>query len=303
MPVIDLDLIILTYNEELNLEHCLQSVQGLVRNVFVVDSGSADQTVEIARRYQAQVVTHPFTNQAEQFNWALDHLPLQSAWVLRLDADERLSAEVSEEIARVVPQLPAEVTGLYLKRRMIFLGRWIRFGGYYPIWLLRIFRRGKARSEQKEMDEHLVLLEGRSRQLQHDFIHDDHKGLSDWTRKHEGYAARQARVLQRMRRESQDDGVRPRLFGNQTERKRWLKQNFYGRSPLFLRAFLYFGYRYFLRLGFLDGAQGLAFHFLQGCWYFFYVDAKIYEGQLSDSHRAASEQAMERAERLRGYGE
>lgn len=277
-----LDLIVLTYNEELNLDHCLESVRGLASHIFVVDSGSTDRTVEIARRHDAHVVTHEFTNQAQQFNWALANLPIRSEWVLRLDADEYLSDELREEIARLLPQLPDGISGLYIKRRMVFLGRWIRFGAYYPVWLLRLFRHGQARSEQTEMDEHIVLLGGVSRQLHHDFIHHDRKDLSDWLHKHESYAARQARVLLRLRKGGDKvDGVRPKLWGSQAERKRWLKGNFYSRTPLFARAFLYFLYRYFLRLGFLDGIEGLIFHFLHACWYLFYVDAKIYEGQLS----------------------
>lgn len=275
-----LDLIILTYNEEVNLAHCLQGVVGLVRNIFVVDSGSTDATVEIAREFSAHVVTHAFTNQAEQFNWALDNLPLESEWILRLDADEYLSPELRDELAATLPHLPAQVTGLYMKRRMIFLGRWIRHGGYYPTWLLRVFRRGKARSELTEMDEHIILLEGKSRRLTHDFSDHNRKGLSAWLLKHEAYASRQVRVLARGQCEQDTGGVVPRLFGNQAERKRWLRHRLYGRAPLFTRAMLYFVYRYFLRLGFLDGVPGLIFHFLHAGWYFFYIDAKVYESRL-----------------------
>lgn len=284
-----LDLVVLTYNEEANLEHCLESVAGLVKNVFVVDSGSTDATVEIARRHGAQVFTRAFTNQAEQFNWALDNLPLQSEWVLRLDADEYLSPELRDEIAGALPTLPAEVTGLYLKRRMIFLGRWIRHGGYYPTWLLRVFRSGKARSELAEMDEHIVLLEGASRRLRHNFSDHNRKGLSAWLLKHEAYASRQVRVLLRGQRERDTGGVAPKLFGSQAERKRWLRHKLYGRAPLFTRAALYFVYRYFLRLGFLDGLPGLIFHFLHAGWYFFYIDAKVYESRLCGGARAVAE--------------
>jgi glycosyltransferase involved in cell wall biosynthesis len=277
----DVDLIILTYNEEANLAHCLESVRGLARHVFVVDSGSTDRTVDIARRYGAEVFTHAFTNQAEQFNWALQNLPLESEWVLRLDADEYLSPELRDEIARTLPALPAEVTGLYLKRRMVFLDRWIRHGGYYPTWLLRLFRRGRAQSELAEMDEHIVLLEGESRRLAHDFTDHNRKGLSAWLIKHEAYASRQVRVLQRGQHERDTGGVAPKLFGSQTERKRWLRHRLYGRAPLFTRAVLYFVYRYFIRLGFLDGLPGLVFHFLHAGWYFFYIDAKVYESRLA----------------------
>jgi glycosyltransferase involved in cell wall biosynthesis len=278
---VSIDLVVLTYNEEANLGHCLESVRGLARRVFVVDSGSTDGTVELARAAGAQVVTHPFTNQAEQFNWALQSLPLESAWVLRLDADEYLSAELRDEIAATLPALPAEVTGLYLKRRMVFLDRWIRHGGYYPTWLLRLFRQGKAQSELAEMDEHIVLLEGEGRRLRHDFTDHNRKGLSAWLVKHEAYASRQVRVLQRGQREQDTGGVAPRFFGSQAERKRWLRHKLYGRAPLFTRAFLYFFYRYFMRLGFLDGLPGLVFHFLHAGWYFFYIDAKVYESRLA----------------------
>lgn len=274
----NVDLIVLTFNEELNLDYCLRSVQGLVQNIFIVDSGSTDRTVEIAHRYNAHVVTHEFVNQAQQFNWALDNLPIQSDWILRLDADEYLLPELKAEITAILPTFPPHVTGLYMKRRVHFKGRWIRHGAYYPTWLLRLFRRGKARSEQLEMDEHIVVLEGETRHLQHDFVDHNHKDLAFWLAKHEQFARREARSLMGKAQADEPNGMQGILNG-QPARKRWLKENIYARSPLFLRAFAYFLYRYFLRLGFLDGIEGLIFHFLQGCWYRFYVDAKIWEAR------------------------
>lgn len=273
--------ILLTHNEEANLPHALQSIAGAADAVFVIDSLSTDGTVAVAEQFGCKVVSRPFTNQAEQFNWALDHLPLQNEWILRLDADEYLLAETCAEIAQCISHAPDEVTGFYMKRRMIFLNQWIRHGGYYPIWLLRLFRRGCARSETTEMDEHLVLLRGASARLKNDFVDHNRKGLSAWTFKHEAYAARQARVIAGRIGASDPNGIQPRLVGNSVERKRWAKHNVYGRSPLFLRAFLYFVYRYVLRLGFLDGRVGLIFHFLHAGWYLFYVDATIYEQQLA----------------------
>jgi glycosyltransferase involved in cell wall biosynthesis len=273
----DVDVIVLTYNEELNLEHCLGSVQGLVRNIFIVDSGSTDRTLEVAKRFNAQVATHEFRTQAQQFNWALDHLPIESGWVLRLDADEYLLPELRDEIARVLPTLPPDITGLYMKRRMIYLGRWIRWGGHYPIWLLRLFRSGAARIEEVDLNEHFVLLRGKGARLEHDFVDQDRRGLTSWIIKHERYAFREGQVLSRLEHGYDPTWVRPRLFGNQVQRRRWLIRHVYGRAPLFLRAYLYFLYRYVLLLGFLDGREGLIFHFLQGCWYPFYTDAKLYE--------------------------
>lgn len=272
-----ISVLVLTYNEEANIQACLSSLVDWVTSIYIVDSGSSDLTLELARDFTDHIVVHEFVNQAQQFNWALDHLPLETEWILRLDADEIVLPELRDEIVRVLPGLPSTIAGLYLKRRVYFKGRWIKHGGYYPTWLLRLFRRGKARSEQLEMDEHIVLLEGESRRLRHDFVDFNRKDLAFWTIKHERFAAREAMVLMRQSEGNKIGEVEGAIWGNQPARRRWLKGTIYARSPLFLRAFVYFLYRYFLRLGFLDGPEGLVFHVLQGFWYRFYVDAKIWE--------------------------
>lgn len=277
-----LTLVVLTYNEEDNLPYCLESVEGLAEDLFVVDSGSEDGTVEVARDHGDEVVKHPFENQAQQFNWALDHLPIGTDWVLRLDADEYLLPELRREIRETLPSAPPEVTGFYMKRRVIFQGRWIRHGGYYPTWLLRLFRRGRGRSEMLEMDEHLVVTGGETRRLEHDFVDHNRKGLSFWLHKHEGFAEREARELLRRERGDTPDRATGRLDGDPPERTRWLKHHVYARLPPLLRAFLYFLYRYVFRFGFLDGKEGLVFHTLQAFWYRFYVDAKLMEMRSDD---------------------
>lgn len=273
----DLSLIVLTHNEELNLGHCLESVSGLAAEIFVVDSGSTDGTLDVARAYTRNIYVHDFQTQAQQFNWALETLPITSGWILRLDADEFLLPSLRDEIAQVIPQAPDDVSGYLMKRRVYFNGRWMRHGGYYPTWLLRLFRRGQAQSEPREMDEHIVLRRGRASKLRHDFVDCNRKGLAFWTEKHERFAAREARALIQQAEGQIQDELPGNLFGSQPARKRWLRTNCYTRSPLFARAFAYFGYRYFLRGGFLDGVDGLVFHFLQGCWYRFYIDAKVAE--------------------------
>lgn len=275
-------IIILTYNEELNLAHCLASVKALTDEIYVVDSGSSDQTVTIAKEFGAYVVFNSFINQAQQFNWALDNLPLKAEWILRLDADEQLLPELVTEISETLSAAPANVNGYFMNRRMIFLKRWIRYGGYYPIYILRLMRYGKAYCEPVEMDEQILLREGEAAYLKHDFIHDDHKGVRDWMLKHIGYAERQVRTLKKLQVEQGTDAISPNLFGNQTERKRWLKRYVFGRTPLVLRAIFFFFYRYFLRLGILDGVPGLIYHFLHGFWFPFYTDALIYEANLNN---------------------
>jgi glycosyltransferase involved in cell wall biosynthesis len=251
--------VILANNEEKNLGQCLRSVSGWAHEVVVVDSGSTDRTMDIAREYGARVLKHDFINQADQFNWALENAALSGDWVLRLDADEYPTEELKAEIDRTLPETPQDVTGFSLKRRNYFMGKWIRYGGYYPAWILRLFRRGVGRSDDREMDERIVLVSGRAERMQNDFIDDNHNGLSAWMEKHVRYASREAKAYLTSR--SGEPG----------------RRMFYYRFPPFIRALLYFVYRYIVRLGFLDGVRGLIFHFLQGLWYRFLVDVRIFE--------------------------
>ena len=276
MPLVDV--IILTHQEELNLPHALRSLAGLDCEVFVVDSGSTDRTVQIAEAFGARVLTHPFESQARQLNWALDTLPLTASWTLRLDADERLTGDLADEVGRMLSIAPADVAGYLIKRRVYFWGRWIRFGGYYPTWLLRLWRTGMARSEDSWMDEHMIVTGGSIGRLQHDFIDENHKGLTFWIDKHNRYSDREIMAIDA----SSEQGTRQHV-GDAVARRRFLKHAIYGRSPLFLRAIAYGFMRYFILLGFLDGRAGFVFHFLQGFWYRLVIDAKIYERRLDRS--------------------
>lgn len=271
-----LSVIILTKNEEANLLNCLNSMQKLNVEIFIVDSGSTDRTVEIAQKAGCQVFEYPFENHAKQLNWAIQNLPITTPWLMRLDADELLTPELAEELKLVLPQTSNDIAGYQVKRRVFFMNRWIRHGGYYPTWLLRIWRTGLGTCEQRWMDEHIVLSQGKVANLQHDIIDENKKGLSFWIDKHNRYADREVKDLLNMAVE-QDDLLLKKGQLSQASQRRWIKKNLYRRSPLFLRAFLYFLLRYTIGLGFLDGKEGLIFHFLQGFWYRFLVDAKIYE--------------------------
>lgn len=255
-----LEIIILARDEELNLPRCLESIKSLGAKVWVVLNNTDDRTPEIARAAGAEIVPHEdYVNQATQFNWALDNLPLKGEWVLRLDADEWLTPELVDEIKEKLDSVSSEVSGFYLKRRVYFMGCWIRYGGYYPTWILRLFRRGRARSEEREMDEHIMLSEGRAERLKNDFADENRKPLSAWIAKHRDYAAREARAA---------------LRGHISNTRKFKKSFYYSLPPL-VRPVLFFLYRYFLQLGFLDGIAGLKFHFLQGLWYRWLVDVNI----------------------------
>ena len=282
--------VIMVRNEQLNLAACLESLRSLDAEVFVIDSGSTDRSQEIAHEYGATILEHPFQSYAAQINWAFDHIPTKASWIFRLDADEFLTPDLQAELLEKLPTLGANVTGIILKRRYYFLGRWIRHGGMYPLWHIRLFRRGAGRCEERSMDEHIVVSEGETVKFNFDFVDNNLKGLGLWTEKHNSYSSLEVLDLVR-------GGSSPASHSNlsaQARRKRWGKETIYARSPRFLRAFLYWFVRYFVLLGFLDGREGLIFHFLQAFWYRFLVDAKLYEkerrwpgrGQGDDADRA-----------------
>src|SRR5689334_7587419 len=242
----NLCVIILTRDEEKNLPHALASLSGLGARVVVVDSGSVDATCKIAREAGCELVAHPFETHARQLNWAIGNVTASCDWVLRLDADERLTDELRTELLQKLPSLPEEVTGLMVKRRVYFWGRWIRHGGYYPTWLLRIWRNGAAHCEDRAMDEHMRVSRGRIERLEHDIIDENRKGIAFWIDKHNRFSDSEVVALQRT-----EASLVSRDAGAPTARKRFLKNTIYGRSPMFVRALLYWLFRYFVLLGIL----------------------------------------------------
>ncbi len=278
MEKLDLSVIILTYNEEKNIKTCLESVYGWTKEIFIVDSYSTDKTLEIAKEYTDKIFKDPFNTQAQQLNWALKNLPITGEWILRLDADERVSPELRYELLVKLPYMYKRISGLFVKRKVYFWNRWIKYGGYYPIWLLRIWRKGRAFCEERLMDEHIKIKEGEVVYLKNDIIDENKKGLHFWINKHNDFAFREAVEMLNIKynflKRNSEEGA---FYDKSLENKRRIKEKVYSKQPLFLRAFLYFLYRYFIKKGFLDGKEGFVFHFLQGFWYRFLVDAKIYE--------------------------
>ncbi len=278
MEKVDISVIILTFNEEKNISRVLENVSDLAKDVFVIDSFSNDKTLEIAKKFGAKIYQHAFKNQADQLNWALANLPINSKWILRLDADEILLPELKKSIVKKVSESKEGITGYFLRRRVYFMGKWIKYGGIYPTWILRLWQKGKAFSEKRLMDEHMVLKEGVAGYIMEgDFIDDNKKPLGFWINKHNNYAYREAVEALNLKYNFLER-EKEKNFGTQEAiEARKKKESFYLKRKIFLRSFLYFFYRYFLKIGFLDGKEGLIFHFLQGLWYRFLIDAKIYE--------------------------
>ncbi len=276
--MLDISVIILTYNEEIHIKRCLDNISSHVKEVFIIDSFSTDRTLEVAKEYaNVTIFQNKWVNYATQFNWALSNAPIKTKWVLRLDADEYLTDELVTEIQEKLPTLDDEVTGIVLPLRRVWMGRIIR-RGMSQVKLLRLFQCGKAKSEVRLMDEHIQLLEGRSVDFTNEFADDNLNNLSWWTQKHIGYAIREAVDLLDMEFDltgsANEDNNKE--ISEQAKAKRMAKHK-YARQPLFWRSFAYFCYRYFFRLGFLEGKEGFLWHFLQGWWYRTLVDAKIFE--------------------------
>ena len=273
----DISVVILTYNEELHIERCIKSLLPVVKEIFIIDSFSTDKTVEIAERLGAKVYQNPWINYALQFQWGLDNCPIETEWVMRMDSDEYILPELQNEISNKMQNIQEDTSGIYIKRRVYFKDKWIKHGSYYPTWLLRIWRYKDGHIEQRWMDEHIKLTKGETIQFENDLVDDNLNDLTWWTTKHNNYATREAvDILNIIHEFINYDEVNSNFFGTQEERKRFLKKK-YANLPLFTRPFIYFLWRYFIKLGFLDGKQGLIWHFLQGFWYRFLVDAKIYE--------------------------
>ena len=269
--------VILTFNEEPHLARCIASLRGLASELVVVDCYSTDSTLTTARALGARGIQREWVNHATQFNWALTQLGPGADWVLRIDADEVLTPMLVEEIKARLSGIGPEVDGVYCGRRMTFQGRLIRHGGVFPVRVLRLFRHGRGQCENRWMDEHIKVA-GPTVDFSGELIDDNLQALTWWTEKHNKYASREAVDLLNLQYGFMPrDSVASLRGGKQAGIKRWVKEELYARLPGGFRAFAYFFYRYVIRLGFLDGQAGTAFHFLQGFWYRYLVDAKVAE--------------------------
>lgn len=276
----DVTFIILTKNEETNLPDCLKSIQGFAKRIVIIDSGSTDKTVEIAKKYGAEVYVHEFENYARQFNWGIDNTNISTKWTFRLDADERLTPSLCKELTKVMEHhANDDVNGVTMEAWLYFMGRKIKHGCHNKRKLM-LFKTGIGRIEDRKMDEHTVLLEGTSVYVKERFIHYDFKDLTHWTNKMNWYATR----------EMQDyydfiNGKDSTIKGDSAiigQRKNKFK--IYYRFPMFARSGLLFIYYYIFKLGFLDGKEGFVYHYMYHRWYRTLVDAKILEQKIKEKH-------------------
>jgi glycosyltransferase involved in cell wall biosynthesis len=272
-----ISVVILTFNSEKNIAGTLEAALKVSDDIHVVDSYSTDTTLEICEKYPVQVVKHDFLNYGVQRNWAIDNLPLKYDWELHLDSDERLSDELIDQLNSLKTRFPDAINGYYIPRLVHFMGRPIRYGGMFPIWHLRLIRHGQGRCEERQYDQHFYVA-GPTSKLSGVMIDNIDLSLSEWTARHNRWSDAEVMEMLGNRIEGRIQG---RLAGTPVQKKRLLR-DWYNRLPLFIRPFLLFFYRYFIRLGFLCGKEGLIFFTLQTFWFRFLIDAKLYE-----KHRAA----------------
>jgi len=270
--------IVAARNEAHNLPRCLESLKA-VGEVYVVDSGSTDDTVAIAQSYGAKLADFRYSGGwPKKRQWAMDTLPLAYDWILLLDADEVLTRELANEIGQVIQD--PRIDGYFIALEMYFLGRRLRHSGA-SFWKLALFRKGRGRYECRLQDQDLsmadmevhehVVVAGATRKLRSPLVHHNVESLSRYIQKHNEYSNWEARVWLDGKRGEEE--IQPAFWGTQAQRRRWLRRRFLGLpgSPV-----LFFLYKYLFRWGILDGLPGLIYCVFQGIQ-FFHIKAKVYE--------------------------
>lgn len=266
----DITAIILTRNEEINIADCIKSIKETVKRIVVIDSYSEDRTVEIAEELGAEVYRHPFENHARQYMYGVELANADTMWTLRIDADERLTPESAKELTILCnSNMDTDVAGIVLRFKKNFLGRDLYHGGVYPWKKLSCYKSKLGVVEDRMMDEHIILSSGDVVEMKNDSLHYDFKTLEYWIDKHNWYSSKEA--------VDYFQNIDHPKTKEELNYKTWFKMNVYYKLPLGMRAYIYYLYRYYIKLGFLDGREGRIYAFLHAYWYRYLVDAKIYE--------------------------
>jgi glycosyltransferase involved in cell wall biosynthesis len=271
--------IILTYNEEQHLPRLLQSIEELHAPIYILDSGSTDKTFEICRKHNAIIHIHAFENHPRQWNVALNYFQITTPWIIALDADQIVTKELLMQLKQFKDIEYKNINAIYFNRKNFFKGKWIKFGGYYPKYLLKMFRTGIGYSDLNENMDHRFIVPGKTIVWDKGHIVEENlkeNNISFWIQKHDKYSSLVAEEEVQRSILNRKQTNKLKFFGNPDERIAYLKNKWW-QLPLIIRPFLYFIYRYIFQLGFLDGKFGFIFHFLQGFWFRLIVDIKIEE--------------------------
>lgn len=276
----DFSFIILTFNEEQHLPRLLNSIKGLNAPVFILDSGSTDNTLKIAKEFGATVLYNKFENHPKQWDFALKNFDIKTPWIIGLDADQIVLPELFEKLKKFRDEdIPKDVNGIYFNRKNYFKGRWIKHGGYFPKYLLKMFRTGIGYSDTNENMDHRFIVPGKTIIWKDGYIKEENMKENEigfWIAKHNRYSDLVAQEEIERRNKQRTQAIKPRIFGSPDERIAFFKKIWWS-LPLFVRPFLYFFYRFIIQLGILDGKEGWIFHYLQAFWFRLIVDIKIWE--------------------------
>ncbi len=282
----DFTFVILTFNEEQHLPRLLASIAPLEAPVFILDSGSTDATLEIARELGATIAYNAFVNHPKQWDFALHHFPIKTPWTIGLDADQIVTPELLALLKNFKDkEVPASVNGIFFNRKNYFKGRWIKHGGYFPKYLLKMFRTGIGHSDLNQNMDHRFIVPGGTLLWKTGYLIEENlkeNEIEFWIAKHNKYSTLQAQEEMERKTGDRAHATETKFFGNPDERMAWFR-GLWWKMPLFVRPMAYFTWRYFFKLGFLDGKQGFIFHFLQAFWYRLLIDIKIDE-QRNDKH-------------------
>lgn len=297
----EISIIILTYNEERHIKRCIESLLPITSTIFVIDSFSNDKTVAISESLGAKVYQRPWKNYADQFQWGLDNCPINTEWVMRIDADEYLNESMQCGLPNSLKVASDETSGYICCLRNVFLGRTIHFGGYDPLKLLRIWRYQRGRIESRWMDEHIVLTNGCTERAPGEIIHNNLNNHRWWTDKHNKYADREmVDILFKKYQIIDWDNQIEKTDNVSAKVKRYLKESVYNNLPLFFRPTVYFLLRYVIFLGFLDGKEGFAYHYFQAYWYRSLVDVRVFEAEKLLENAVDNNERIMLLERLTG---
>ncbi len=263
-----------------------------------MDSGSTDATISIAEKYGAITAYNKFVNHPKQWDFALNHFSISSPWIIGLDADQIVTPELFELLNGFKNEtVPETVSGIYFNRKNYFKGRWIKHGGYFPKYLLKMFRTGVGHSDLNQNMDHRFVVQGETTIWKKGYLIEENlkeNDIANWIDKHNRYSTLQAREEIERKLGKRQQPLRAKLSGNPDQRVAWFKQWWFN-APLFVRPMLYFLYRYFFKLGFLDGKEGFIFHFLQAFWYRLIIDIKIDE----DLKKSAPEAGLPQTEKIK----
>lgn len=268
--------LILTMNEEVNIRACLEGVKW-ADDIVVLDSGSTDATLQVVREYTDRVYERKFDNWAAHLDWALEKIPFKHHWLVNVDADEIVTPPLADEMVRVAEEDPQGVTAYWVRRRFIFLGKWLKYSALYKTWILRMFRHEKVRFQR--LVNPVPVYEGGDAHFQSDLIHDDRKGFVALVARHNSYSTYEAtESFRKLYPEYLTDEERSSTLQDDSAVKK--KKRIFEKLPLILRPPVRFSYMYFGNLGFLDGVPGFIYSFFKMCYEFF-ICVKIYELKLN----------------------